>query len=186
MKKVLITIAATLVVLIVGAFIYISSGAYDISQLSHHNKLTLSIIKMTTHRSIDRRMSENMVPDNLKDSTVLVTGFKHYNQMCVSCHGAPGIQPNEMVEGLYPKPPLMYKHGEEDAAREFFWVIKNGIKMTSMPAFKPTHTDAQIWAMAAFVTQKLAKMSPDEYKIWMKKYGETDNETEAPVNLSPK
>ncbi|MHB9140840.1 MAG: hypothetical protein ACYC25_03075, partial [Paludibacter sp.] len=90
MKKVLITIAATLVVMIVGAFIYILSGAYNISQLSHHNKLTLSIIKMTTHRSIDRRMTENTVPDNLNDSTVLVTGFKHYNQMCVSCHGAPG------------------------------------------------------------------------------------------------
>ena len=185
MKKVLITIAATFAALIVGAFIFILTGAYNISQLSPHNKLTLSIIKMTTHSSVNRRLTENVVPDNLKDSTVLVTGFKHYNQMCESCHGAPGIQPNEMVEGLYPKPPLMYKHGEEDAAREFFWIIKNGIKMTSMPAFKPTHTDAQIWAMTAFITQKLAKMSPEEYKAWMKKYAKTDNEQEAAVKTTP-
>jgi len=185
MKKVLITIAATFAALIVGAFIFILTGAYNISQLSPHNKLTLSIIKMTTHSSVNRRLTENVVPDNLKDSTVLVTGFKHYNQMCVSCHGAPGIQPNKMVEGLYPKPPLIYKHGEEDAAREFFWIIKNGIKMTSMPAFKPTHTDAQIWAMTAFITQKLAKMSPEEYKAWMKKYAKTDNEQEAAVKTTP-
>jgi len=171
MKKILITIAATLVVLILCTVIFISSGAYDISQLSPHNKLTRAIIGMTTRNSINRRMKENVVPANLKDSTMIITGFKNYNEMCVSCHAAPGVKPNEMVEGLYPRPPELYKHGEEDAAREFFWIIKNGIKMTSMPAFKPTHDDQKIWAMTAFVTQKLAKMSPEEYQAWIKKYG---------------
>ncbi len=172
MKKNLFTIVATFLILGVLSFIFILSGAYNISQLSHHNWLTMSIIKMTTHSSIDRRMKENVVPANLKDSTVLITGFKHYNEMCVSCHGAPGVKPNEMVEGLYPKPPEIYKHGEEDAAQEFFWIIKNGIKMTSMPAFAPTHDDEKIWAMTAFVTQKLAKMSPEEYQAWNKKYAD--------------
>ena len=176
MKKTLITIAATLLILGTGAFIFISTGAYNISQLSHHNRLTMSIIRMTTHNSIDRRMKENIVPINLKDSAVLVMGFKHYNEMCVSCHGAPGVKPNEMVEGLYPKPPEIYKHGEEDAAQEFFWIIKNGIKMTSMPAFAPTHDDEKIWAMTAFVTQKLAKMTPEEYRSWTEKYTEADKE----------
>jgi mono/diheme cytochrome c family protein len=176
MKKILITIVLTFLVLGVGTFIFISSGAYNISQLSHHNWLTLSIIQLTTHKSIDKRMKENVMPANLKDSAVLIMGFKHYNEMCVSCHGAPGVKPNEMVEGLYPKPPEMYKHGEEDAAQEFFWIIKNGIKMTSMPAFAPTHDDEKIWAMTAFVTQKLAKMTPEEYQAWIKKYAEVSKE----------
>ena len=170
MKKILITIVATLVVLIAGSFIYISTGTYDISQLTPHNRLTRAIIGMTTHSSIDRRMKENVVPANLKDPEMIITGFKHYNEMCVSCHGAPGVKPNEMVEGLYPKPPEIYKHGEEDAAQEFFWIIKNGIKMTSMPAFKPTHDDTKIWAMTAFVALKLATMTPEEYKEWIVKY----------------
>ena len=178
MKKILLTIAATVFVMILGSFIFISTGAYDISQLKPHNRLTLSIIRMTTHNSINRRMKENVVPANLKDSAMYIMGFKHYNEMCVSCHGAPGVKPNEMVEGLYPKPPELYKHGEEDAAQEFFWIIKNGIKMTSMPAFKPSHDDEKIWAMTAFVTLKLAKMTPEEYKAWIKKYAESDKEKE--------
>lgn len=38
--------------------------------------------------------------------------------------------------------------------------------MTSMPAYGPTHDDRKIWAITAFVTQKLAKMTPEEYKAW--------------------
>jgi mono/diheme cytochrome c family protein len=170
MKKVIVTIIITLAVLIGVFFIYISSGAYDISQLSPHNRLTKSIINITKHSSIDKRMKGIEVPANIKDTAMIILGFKHYNEMCVSCHGAPGEKLSEIAEGLYPKPPELYKHTEEDDAQEFFWIIKNGIKLTSMPALKPTHSDNEIWAITSFVTQKLPKMSPDEYKDWAKKY----------------
>lgn len=176
MKKVFITVVVTLVILAAGSFIFISSGSYDISQLSHHNKLTLAIIKTTTHHSIDKRLKGIVVPDNLKDSAMLITGFQHYNEMCAMCHAAPGEEPDEMAKGLYPKPPELYKYAGEKDAREFFWIIKNGIKMTSMPAFEPTHDDQKIWAMDAFVTQKLGKMSPEEYKTWVKKYAEKNDD----------
>jgi len=172
MKKIVLTVLITLAVLTAAFFIYISSGAYDISQLSHHNALTKSIIRTTKHSSIDKRMKEVVVPGNLNDPELLATGFQHYNEMCVSCHGGPGVKPGEMAEGLYPKPPELYKHAEEDEAQEFFWIIKNGIKLTSMPAYEPTHDDAKIWAMTAFVTHKLPKMTSEEYRAWSEKYAE--------------
>jgi mono/diheme cytochrome c family protein len=170
MKRTIVTILVTLAVLTAGFFIYIASGAYDISQLTPHNALTKSIISMTTHGSINKRMKENEVPADIKDTSLIVLGFKHYNEMCTGCHGAPGEKPNEMAEGLYPKPPKIYKNAKEDDAQEFFWIIKNGIKMTSMPAYAPTHNDEKIWAITAFVTQQLPKMTPDEYKAWVKRY----------------
>jgi mono/diheme cytochrome c family protein len=178
MKKIIITIITTIALLSSGFFIYILSGAYDISQLTPHNALTKSIIKITTHNSIKKRMKEIAVPDNLKDTSMIILGFKHYNEMCSNCHSAPGLKTNEMVEGLYPKPPELYKHAEENDAQEFFWIIKNGIKMTSMPAFKPTHNDQEIWAITAFITQKLPKMTPDEYRIWTNKYTQQNENDE--------
>lgn len=172
MKKIIFTVILTLAVQISGFFIYISSGAYDISQLVPHNKLTKAVIRITTHNSIQKRMKNIVIPDNIGDTAMIVTGFKHYNEMCLCCHSAPGKQAFEMTEGLYPKPPKLYESAEKDDAREFFWIIKNGIKMTSMPAFKPTHTDEKIWSIAAFVTQKLPEMTPDEYNLWSKKYSE--------------
>ncbi|HKJ43212.1 MAG TPA: cytochrome c [Sunxiuqinia sp.] len=170
MKRIFITIVVTFLVLIAGFYLYISSGSYNISQLSPHNSLTKAIIRTTKHNSINKRAKDIQVPENLKDSAMLVEGFQHYNEMCVMCHAAPGEEAGEMTEGLYPEPPKLYKHPEPDAAQQFFWVIKNGIKMTSMPAFGPTHDDQKIWAITAFVTQKLGEMTPEEYHKWAKKY----------------
>lgn len=168
--KIILTVLITIFVLIAGFYIYISSGAYDISQLSPHNSLTKSIISKTTRSSIEKRSKDITVPSNLKDTNIIISGFKIYSEMCAGCHGAPG-EPNDMVKGWYPKPPELYKYAKEDDAKEFFWIIKNGIKMTSMPAFKPMNTDEQIWAITAFVTQKLSKMTGDEYKSWKESYG---------------
>jgi mono/diheme cytochrome c family protein len=130
------------------------------------------MIRTTKHKSIDKRMETIVVPANFGDSSMIVEGFHHYKSMCAMCHGAPGEKPEEMAEGLYPQPPLIYKHKEQEDPKEFFWIIKNGIKMTSMPAYGPTHDDIRIWAITAFVTNKLNKMSPEEYAEWSKKYGD--------------
>lgn len=53
---------------------------------------------------------------------------------------------------------------------EAFWIIKNGIKYTGMPAFGPTHSNQKIWAITDFLLNKLNKMSPQEYQQWYQKY----------------
>ncbi len=175
MKKIFLSIIFTLIILIGGFLIYIYSGSYDISQLTPHNALTKWIIHTTTEHSIESRLSNIEVP-NLEDSTMIIDGFGHFNEMCVTCHGAPGKSPDELAEGLYPKPPRLYKFADRLEPKEVFWVVKNGIKMTSMPAFGPTHPNEKIWAITAFLTKKLGKMSPEEYQTWSKKYAEHEEE----------
>ena len=170
MKKIVLTVLVTLAILISGFLIYISNGFYDVSQLTPHNGKLKWVIRKTKHNSIDKRMTENVVPANLNDTNLIISGFKNYNTKCTSCHGAPGVKADEMVEGLYPKPPLMYKHEGQEDPQEFFWIIKNGIKMTSMPGYGPSHSDESLWAITAFVTEKLNKMTPEEYGEWAKKY----------------
>ena len=47
------------------------------------------------------------------------------------------------------------------SSAELFWIAKNGIRMTGMLAFGPTHKDEEIWSVVAFV-QRLPKMSEEE------------------------
>ncbi len=171
MKKVILTVVLTIVAIIAIFVIYINSGAYDVSQLGPHNSVANWAINTTRQHSIASRVGDIKVP-LMNDTAMLQNGFRHYNEMCVSCHGGPGIEPGELAKGLYPKPPVFYKSKDMPDTTEAFWIIKNGIKYTSMPAFAPTHSDQQIWAMTDFLLNKLNKMTPEEYQQWKLKFSE--------------
>ena len=189
MKKIITTIVITLAIILLFSLIYIYSGVYHISQLSAHNGIGEWVVKTTMERSVRRKSTAIEVPSNLYDSAMLITGFNHYNEMCIVCHGAPGREPGEMAEGLYPKPPVLHTtletesgdapdQNENKETAEFFWIIRNGIRMTAMPAFGPTHSDEKIWAMTAFILHTLPDLSPQEYSTWLRKYGEEMEEVE--------
>lgn len=173
--KYILTIAGTLLALIAAGLIYIYSGTFNPAANAPHKHMTLWIINKTRSKSIRKRVKEIQVPD-LSDTSILRTGFIHYNEMCVTCHGAPGIEKSEAAEGLYPRAPLIYKFASKMKPAGTFWIIKNGIKMTGMPAMSVTHSDDKIWAMTAFITEKLGNMSTEEYKEWQEKYKDDDAE----------
>jgi len=70
----------------------------------------------------------------------------------------------EFAKGLYPLPPKLESRGIQAMTdAETFWVVKNGIKMTGMPAFGPTHDDEELWGIVAF-WRRLPGMKPEQYK----------------------
>ncbi len=169
MKRTIITVVLTLVTVAVIIFIFIYSGIYNVGQLSPHNSVVRWMINTTKDRSVHSRIEDIKVPP-LNDNTMIVAGFKHYNEMCVTCHGAPGEEMDELTKGLTPKPPKLFEHAKELEPKEIYWVVKNGIKYTAMPAFAPTHSEQDIWNIIAFLKNKLSTMSPDEYKQWKQQY----------------
>ena len=94
-------------------------------------------------------------------------GMAHYKEMCVFCHGAPGVDASEAGEGLNPPAPDLT--GRKTQARtdgEIFWILKNGIRMTGMPSFaKAGVPDNELWQIVAFV-KKLPSVSEADYKNW--------------------
>jgi hypothetical protein len=80
-----------------------------------------------------------------------------------SCRvGAPGKDPTAIGKGLNPEPPYLPYVAARWSSAELFWIAKNGIRMTGMPAFGSTHKDEEIWKVVAFV-QRLPKVSEEEY-----------------------
>lgn len=79
-------------------------------------------------------------------------GFEHYRDSCVMCHGAPDVAAMDFSEHMEPEPPKLW---EEDSQSlndgELFVIIRDGIRMTGMPAFGPDHNDEEIWDIVAFV-----------------------------------
>jgi mono/diheme cytochrome c family protein len=86
------------------------------------------------------------------DAAAAGRGLSHYRENCLGCHGAPGIERPEFVEGMNPAPPPIEAPGiQRHTDGELFWIIKHGIRMTGMPAFGVNHTDEEIRDILAFV-----------------------------------
>lgn len=75
-----------------------------------------------------------------------------YKQNCAQCHGIPGQDVN-YAKWMYPAAPQLFKkHAKgnvvgvsDDEPAETFWKVKNGIRLTGMPAFQHTLSSDQMW-----------------------------------------
>ena len=163
-----LTIVTTIVVIAIVGFAY--SGLYDVSASSSHSSIVNWLLSTTSHASIERNAKGIEVPD-LGDDALVSAGVNDFNGMCAGCHGAPGQDPEAMGQGLNPAPPDLAESASEMSPAELFWVTKNGIKMTGMPAWGATHDDDAIWPVVAFLT-KLPDLDAAQYKDLMDSAGD--------------
>jgi mono/diheme cytochrome c family protein len=119
---------------------------------------------MLRHRSIAVRSEDIQAPD-LDDAKLKEAGFAHYHEMCRLCHGAPDYRLEEFAQGLYPAPPSMTSGFIQKALSDakICWIVKNGIKMTGMPAFGPTQDEEELWSLIALV-KEMPRISPEQYR----------------------
>jgi mono/diheme cytochrome c family protein len=177
MKTFFWTIIAVFLLAVLGGIYFIFSGCYDVAASSEDPAIMRWVLQTTREQSIERRVGEIVPPADsvLNDPETIRSGFEHYDEMCVVCHGAPGVDAGEAREGLNPEPPLLVDQDEDLSPREAFWVVKYGIKMTGMPAWGPTHSDDKIWAIVAFV-KKLPELNAADYRAMRQQLGETGAE----------
>jgi len=62
-----------------------------------------------------------------------------------------------------PDAPNLAKTVPDWTPAQLFWITKEGIKFTAMSVWGPTHDDAKIWSIVAFM-QKLPHLSPRDYQ----------------------
>jgi mono/diheme cytochrome c family protein len=151
----------TLGVIIILGLLIVYSGWYNVSAANKPSGLENWLLGTTMDNSVSSHSSDIEAP-NLKSPEMINKGFAHYNEMCVGCHGAPGKEQTEMSKGLNPPAPDLSESAQDMTPQALFWVTKNGIKMTGMPAWGLTHSDEKIWSIVAFI-EKLPGMTGTEY-----------------------
>jgi len=160
--KILLTILACIIVGAAGAIGFIYSGFYDVSALEPDNAIVRWALHTTSDRSVDARLGGISVPPGLDNPQAILSGGHLFAENCVVCHGGPGLQPTNIAQGLNPQPPNLFRATRKPWMEEMFRFIKYGVKMTAMPGFGKTHTDDQIWQLAAFL-RRAPGMSPEDF-----------------------
>jgi mono/diheme cytochrome c family protein len=158
--SIVITIAAEIGL----ALIVILTGWYNVSAIHQDKGMIKWALSTTSDNSVEFHAKDIKAP-NLNDTSLIKLGFAHYKEMCESCHGGPGKEETELAKGLNPHAPNLAKSAKEMSPEEIFWVTKNGIKMTGMPAWGKTHPDKKIWAITAAI-EKLPSMTAAQYNSY--------------------
>ncbi len=137
------------------------SGIYDISATDQHLAPTYWLLDTSMRRSVKQRAEEIAVPD-LEEPAKVQAGAFLYRQHCLQCHGAPGVAPVPFALGMTPAPVPLVHTARAWTPAEMFWVIKEGLKMTGMPAWKYRMSDRDIWSIVAFLPA-MARLTPEQY-----------------------
>lgn len=79
-------------------------------------------------------------------------GDKLFGVECADCHGNDGHSPTDEGRWMYPRAAnLISSQVQRYSDRELFVIIKNGVRMSGMPAFARVETDEHIWNIVQYL-----------------------------------
>jgi mono/diheme cytochrome c family protein len=145
----------------VAVALFVRSGLYDVGASKRHSKFTEWITHDTMIHSV-RRRAKAIAPLSQASAQQVLAGFCAYEAHCVACHGASAVARQGWVSGMEPQPPYLLDVTRRFSPAELFWITKNGIKMTGMPAWSETLSNRQLWEVVALLEQ-MPKMNSADY-----------------------
>src|SRR5262249_51543226 len=110
-----------------------------------------------------RWSSRNGIPPAPADLEASIEeGDKLYGTECAMCHGLDGHTPTDSGRWMYPRASdLTSSAVQHYSDRELFWIVKNGIRLSGMPAFGRVESDEHIWNLVHYVRTLRGNAHPE-------------------------
>jgi mono/diheme cytochrome c family protein len=146
--------------ILIGTIILVSGAAVVIGGV---NQIQLGALQEPGHfetvlatrakRILVRRSSRQgtpAAPTNLQAS--IEEGDKLFGTECATCHGMDGHKLTDAGRWMYPRAAdLTSAEIQRYSDGELFWIVKNGIRLSGMPAFGKVESDEHIWNLVHYV-----------------------------------
>lgn len=145
--------------------VVIWSGMISISAASGHIAPVRWLLAWTLESAVARKsmLEATARPEDLSDPSLVRRAAGHYATECAFCHAAPDVAQSTVVESMTPAPPRLEDAVGEWDDDELFWIVKNGLKYTGMPAWPTQERDDEVWAQVAFL-RALPDLTQEEYR----------------------
>jgi mono/diheme cytochrome c family protein len=150
MRRLLIAGIGVLVLIAV-----IAAGAasqFTLSALPEPGRTETFLATKTKHYLVHRSSREGTPPTPADRPTSIKEGDRLFGTECGACHGMSGHNPTDAGRWMYPRAAdLTSLEVQAYSDQEFFWIIKNGIRLSGMPAFGRVESDEHIWDLVFYV-----------------------------------
>ena len=117
----------------------------------------------TAKRFLIRQASRRGIPPRPQDTKASVdAGGTHYGLNCSICHADDGRSQRPPGQWMYPRAAdLTSKQVQSYSDQELFWIIRNGVRFTGMPALAKVESPEHIWDLVNYVRTLPAKLQSD-------------------------
>jgi mono/diheme cytochrome c family protein len=121
--------------------------------LTHRRDLPLERIYADAAVSlVSRALGGDATNPVANDQRALATGRAAYTGSCAVCHGAKGDGRGVFGPTTYPDASdFTSATAKAKSDAQLFWIVKNGLGFTAMPAFGGQYKDDEIWGIVAYV-----------------------------------
>ena len=151
MKNFWLGFAAAIVILPISVLAYVWLGLAgvqaNVPPPAWERHLMTAAVRISVARRAERKKPEAAGPQN---EDQIVAGGKLYMNGCAGCHGELG-KPFREDRSLYPPVPQLPHVGTQYTEPQIYWIVKHGIRMTAMSAYRPFYSEKELWSIAAFV-----------------------------------
>lgn len=149
-RRLVQALAAVAALGIAGGLLLLATGLFSVTASSGHWPITDWALHSALRHAVNMQSLRVEVP-RLDDPALVARGAGHYEIGCASCHGRPGEPPPPIPGHMTPPPPDLVPRIDEWQPRELFYIVKNGIKFTGMPAWVAQERDDEVWSVVAFL-----------------------------------
>jgi len=144
-------ISASVLLLVLAAGVTIASQ-FSLTALPEPGR-TETLLATRAKRFLIHRAARSPLPAEPPDRRSSVEeGDKLFGTECSECHGLSGRKPTDAGRWMYPRAAdLGLPEVQRYSDRELFWIVKNGIRLSGMPAFGRVESDEHIWNLVHYV-----------------------------------
>jgi len=136
----------------VAGYLYFRSGNAPVATSAPPMPMERRLAQTALHATLAKEAPKE-VPITVDDAA-LAAGARIYRANCAMCHGLPGQAAPAVAKGMFPPAPQLLQSEEmvtDDPAGITFWKAKNGIRLTGMPGFHASLSDAQLWQVSVLL-----------------------------------
>lgn len=134
----------------VGGWLFLEAGWFNVAATNQHWQFAHAALERGMKKSVRFYARDVQVPP-LEGAARLARGAAVYRDKCVQCHGGPGTTQADFAKSMQPVPGPLVDANQRWKPRELYWITKNGIKTSGMPAWGYHLADDDIWSVVAFM-----------------------------------
>lgn len=150
---VVLSVICTLVIL--GLTVFSALSQLNLSALNDPGSLETKWATGAKRWYVSRAIRGPLPTQRADDKTSQFAGSMFFTDKCATCHGMDARTPTEIGRWMYPRAlDLGSPEVQQWSDAEMFWIIKNGVRLSGMPAFGKIYSDEQIWNLVHYVRSR--------------------------------